>query len=98
MTILNLRALKLTFHIPAAVAAAAGPRIPSVAAVAGETGGFYVWIVDPQTMVVARRSVELGELTSELVPVHSGLSGTEWIAISGVHQLREGMTVSRLGS
>jgi multidrug efflux system membrane fusion protein len=89
---------KLTITVPDDVVGATGPSIPSGAAIADETGSFYVWVVDPQTMTVARRSVELGELTGESVRVRSGLAGTEWIAVSGVHHLREGMVVSRLAS
>ena len=98
VTIRSGMTAKLTLDVPAEIATASGLRIPSVAAVADEGGGFYVWIVDPDTLIVARGPVELGELTGESVQVLSGLGGTEWIAISGVQHLREGMTVSRLGS
>ena len=98
VTIRSGMTAKLTIEVPEEVASSYGQIIPSGAAVADESGGFYVWVVDPQTMAVARRTIELGGLTGDSVQVRSGLVGTEWIAISGVHQLREGMTISPLGS
>ena len=43
-------------------------------------------------------AVELGALSGENVTVTSGLSTGDWIAVSGVHQLREGMRVRRYES
>ena len=41
--------------------------------------------------------VTLGELTGSSVQVVSGLVDGAWVVTSGVHQLREGMEVSRAG-
>ena len=70
-------------------------RIPATAALADEQGKAYVWKVDPSSMQVSRSPVELGPLTGKSVTVTSGLVGGDWIAVSGVHQLREGMRVRR---
>ncbi len=67
--------------------------IPVNAAVADAKGNAYVWLVDPSSMTVHRRPVELGELSGSDVGVKSGLSIGDQIAVSGVHQLREGMAV-----
>ncbi len=70
-------------------------HVPSSAAVADEQGKAYVWKVDPSSMLVSRLAVELGVLSADNVTVKKGLSTGDWIAISGVHQLREGMRVRR---
>ena len=88
---------KLTVEVPTAVLSGS-PQIPSVSAVIDDQGGFQVWVVDPTTLAVSARKVKLGNLSGESVEVQSGLEGSEWIAVSGVHQLREGMKISRLGS
>ncbi len=70
--------------------------IPASAALADENGKAYVWKVDVDTMTVARAAVVLGDLSGSDVRVESGLANGDTIAISGVHQLREGMKVRRL--
>jgi RND family efflux transporter MFP subunit len=67
--------------------------IPTKAAVADAKGNAYVWLVDPSSMTVSRRPVELGDMSGSDVEVKSGLSDGDMIATSGVHQLREGMAV-----
>jgi membrane fusion protein, multidrug efflux system len=56
-----------------------------------------VWRVDPGTMKVSRADVVLGELSGDSVEIRSGLSPGDQIAVSGVHQLRDGMVVRRFG-
>ena len=72
-----------------------GISVPSVAVGSGDSGEPYVWIVDPDTLVVTRRTVTLGELSGSEVEVRGGLTEGDVIAASGVHHLREGMTVRR---
>jgi len=67
--------------------------VPTNAAVADAKGNAYVWLVDPSSMTVHRRPVELGDMSGSDVEVKSGLSKGDMIATSGVHQLREGMAV-----
>jgi multidrug efflux pump subunit AcrA (membrane-fusion protein) len=74
----------------------AGFSIPAAATLADESGQATVWVVDPDSMTVRRAPVELGEMTGAEVEVRSGLSSGDLIAISGVHQLREGIPVRRL--
>jgi len=73
-------------------------QIPVRAAVEDESGKAYVWLVDPDSMRVRRVYVSLGELTGSSLQVTSGLEGGAWVVTSGVHQLREGMEVRRVGS
>ncbi len=70
-------------------------RLPSHAAFADESGAAQVWLVDPSTMTVARRPVQLGELTGGDVEILEGLAEGDQVAISGVSQLRDGMQVRR---
>jgi RND family efflux transporter MFP subunit len=67
--------------------------IPSSAVRTDESGKAFVWIVDVSSMKVRRTPVELGELSGSSIEVLKGLKGGDTIAISGVHQLREGMSV-----
>jgi RND family efflux transporter MFP subunit len=71
--------------------------IPARAVLTDETDEAFVWVVDPKTMTVARTPVIAGELSGENIAIQSGLAGGEQIAISGVHQLRDGMQVRRFG-
>jgi len=72
-----------------------GVLVPSIAVVSDVEAGGRVWIVDRETLMVSPRAVELGELMGKEIEVRTGLEGGEWIAASGVHQLRDGMTVRR---
>ncbi len=70
--------------------------VPAHAVAADENGQSFVWQIDPAAMEVRRIPVELGIFVGDQVQVASGLADGVWIAESGVHQLREGMKVSRL--
>ena len=85
---------KVIIDIPESLEVA-GVRIPSTAVFSGSEDGGRVWVVDQETWRVDSRAVEIGELSAGQIEIRSGLEGGEWIASSGVHQLRDGMTVSR---
>lgn len=86
---------RVTFHLPAPIRDA-GISIPASAALADERGDAYVWKVDPVTLKVSRGPVSLGAMAGDTVIVRDGLESGDWVALTGVHHLREGMTVSRL--
>lgn len=68
--------------------------IPSIAVFADNAGHAQVWVVDPQTNKVQRRTVTTGDLSgSDSIRIVSGLNADETIAISGVSTLSEGQTV-----
>ena len=46
-------------------------------------------------MTVSRRPVTLGQLVGEDVVIREGLAAGETVAVSGVHQLRDGLGVRR---
>ena len=75
---------------------AAGISIPASAALADERGDAYVWKIDPATMQVSRSAVSLGAMAGDTVMVRDGLKDGDWVALTGVHHLREGMEVTRL--
>ena len=68
-----------------------------MAALSDEAGNAFVWVVDATTMQVRQQPVVLGELSGADVSILSGLSNGDQVAVSGVHHLREGMTVRRFG-
>lgn len=72
-----------------------GLFVPAVAVASAPDGRSIVWVIDPATMSASARPVELGEMSGDRVRVRSGLDGSEWVAISGVAFLHDGMVVSR---
>jgi len=53
----------------------------------------YVWVVDEQAGSVNRRAVTTGALKSTGIVIESGLTEGEWVAVAGIHRLREGQQV-----
>jgi len=53
----------------------------------------HVWVINEQSGVVQLRKIETSYLTKYGIQVTSGLQAGEWIAIAGVHTLREGQKV-----
>lgn len=71
-----------------------GVEVPVSATFSPEEGGkTYVWVIDEGTMTVKRREVTTGKLKSTGILVTEGLQPGEWIAVAGVHLLREGQQV-----
>jgi RND family efflux transporter MFP subunit len=73
-----------------------GSSVPAAAVVSGSGDESFVWVVDPTTMKVSKRAVTLGALSGSDVSVAAGLAPGDLVAVSGVHQLREGAVVRRL--
>lgn len=69
--------------------------VPVTAAQADDAGQSFVWRIDPESMIVNRAPVELGEMYSNRVLIESGVEEGELVAISGVTQLRDGMKVRK---
>jgi membrane fusion protein, multidrug efflux system len=57
-----------------------------------------LWVVDPKSMEVSLRSVDLLRQGSSSIVVSRGLEGGELIVTAGVHALRPGQKVRLLGS
>jgi len=74
-----------------------GIVIPVAATFAtGESDETYVWVFDKQRGKVSRRAVSVGALTDSGIRVTDGLEPGEWIAVAGVHTLREDQPVRLL--
>jgi RND family efflux transporter MFP subunit len=53
----------------------------------------YVWVVDEKSGQVSMRKVTAGKLSDKGIMIDEGLTPGEWVAIAGVHSLREGQKV-----
>ena len=53
----------------------------------------YVWVVDEKSGQISRRKVTTGDLSDTGIMINEGLNPGEWVAIAGVHSLREGQKV-----
>jgi membrane fusion protein, multidrug efflux system len=79
-----------------AAAAAELVMVPLKAVLAGSSGEPQVWIVDPTTSRVSRRSVQTGAVRDGEIVVLAGLEPGERIVTAGVHHLLDGMLVRPL--
>ncbi len=70
--------------------------VPVTAVVSDPAGKSLAWILDPKTMAVSARQVEVGQLTGSSIEVISGLIDGDEIVTAGVTELQEGMKVRRL--
>ena len=75
--------------------AAPGIELPAAALVRAE-GRSAVWVVDPQTMAVSLRNIEVEASDPERVRVASGLSSGEIVVAAGVQALRPAQKVRLL--
>ncbi len=73
----------------------AGATLPASAVFADADGDSSVWIVDPESLRVGARKVQSGELSGTSLRILAGVEDGEWVATTGVHQLRDGMLVRR---
>lgn len=78
------------------MAGEAGFTIPASAVLSDESGAASVWKVDTGSMEVHQSPVVLGVMSGSTVIVTEGLSLGDRVAVSGVHNLREGMLVRPL--
>ncbi len=86
---------KVLLDVPA-TQRSGGLALPTSSVVSDSGNEPYVWVVDPATMKVSRRTVALGPMSGPEVRILRGLDAGELVVVSGVHQLREGATVRRL--
>ena len=69
-----------------------GPPVP-VAATFTENGKSYVWLINEDSMTVAKQEVTLGIVTNNGITTLSGLEGGELIVSAGANSLVEGQKV-----
>ena len=71
-----------------------GIQVPATAVFSGDDmDKSFVWVVDNGTKTLSRREVQIGQLSRFGVLIKSGLKANEWIAVKGVHTLKEGQQV-----
>lgn len=70
------------------------PRLSvPLAAVSSDGDARYVWVIDPDSMIAAKRRVVLGNSIGDSIVVTEGLTAGEVIAGAGAAYLAEGMRV-----
>lgn len=72
-------------------------RIPVSAVVAGPGQDAFVFVFDPDSGTVSRRSVQTENILDNEVMISRGLEPGEIIATAGAHFLRDGQAVTLLG-
>lgn len=60
-------------------------------------GKSYVWVLDSKALTVKRQAVTVAQLDSQYATLRSGLVAGQEIVTAGVHLLRDGQVVRRLG-
>ena len=69
-------------------------RVPNSAVFSSAAGEkSFVWVVDPQSMVVSKREVHISGVSEFGTKITSGIEAGEIIAIAGVHFLTDGTKV-----
>ncbi|WP_010183918.1 membrane protein [Sphingomonas sp. PAMC 26605] len=71
--------------------------VPPSAILGPHTGAAAVYVVDLATARVQRRAVTLGAQTSDGIGVSAGLQKGEWVALTRVDQLHDGMKIAPVG-
>ena len=61
-----------------------------LAAVGGEAGAAFVWVLDADGQRARRRPVEVLAWGERLATIGAGLSTDDWVVAGGVHLIREG--------
>ncbi|MDP8217772.1 MAG: efflux RND transporter periplasmic adaptor subunit [Candidatus Theseobacter exili] len=67
--------------------------VPAVAIASEANGTRFVWIYQPSSSTVKKRTVEVGSLTTKGLEVIKGISPGDIIVIRGVHRLNESQKV-----
>lgn len=71
--------------------------VPPSAILGPHTGAAAVYVVDLASARVQRRAVTLGDQTPDGIGVSTGLQKGEWVALTRVDQLHDGMKIAPVG-
>jgi multidrug efflux pump subunit AcrA (membrane-fusion protein) len=71
--------------------------VPPSAILGPHSGAAAVYVVDLARARVQRRAVTLGEQTPDGIGVSAGLQKGEWVALTRVDQLNDGMKIAPVG-
>jgi RND family efflux transporter MFP subunit len=69
--------------------------IPAKAILSDDNGKANVWLIDRSLKIVKLNKVDAGEMSGSNIKIEKGLKTGDIIAVSGVHQLREGAKVRK---
>lgn len=72
-------------------------NVPTAALIADTDKRFIVWVYDPETHAVSKRTVEVGPAVGRGVTVRAGLKNGDLIVATGASQLQNGMKIRVLG-
>lgn len=72
-------------------------QIPTSALVSDPEKNYFVWLYDPDTQLVSRRTITIGPAAGAGITVLSGLISGDLIVASGASALQPGMKVRPLG-
>lgn len=75
------------------VAELPGYLLPTAVVAGDSTKSPYVWIIGTD-MRALKRSVTIGEISGSMIEILAGVEVGDRIALTGVHHLRDGLTVS----
>ena len=70
--------------------------LPAAAVVADATLSPHVWLLDPVSLTVSKRPVQVGDLQGDRIAITGGLQGGEEIVAVGASYMAQGMKVSRM--
>lgn len=74
-----------------------GFRVPVQSVAGDDRSNPYVWIIG-DGMKAAKRPVEVGEIAGSMIEIMEGVGEGDRIALTGVHHLREGLSVREWGA
>ena len=69
------------------------PLSVPLSALTADAGQPYVWVVQPESLLLKRVDVTAGPYGEEQVPILQGLQETDWVVAAGVQVLKEGIKV-----
>jgi RND family efflux transporter MFP subunit len=77
-------------------AATSGQISVPLSAIVTDSEGQFVWVVNPETMTVSKRKIDVGAGVGESLVVESGLEAGDIIVGAGASYLDEGLKIRRL--
>jgi RND family efflux transporter MFP subunit len=88
----------VTLNLSGIARASSSRWIPATAVAADANLAPYVWLLDPGSMTLLRKSVRTGRMDGNQIEVIEGLSGGDEIVAVGLSHLAENMQVTRMAS
>ena len=74
-----------------------GFRVPVQSVAGDDQSNPYIWLIG-EDMKAVKRPVEVGEIAGSMIDVLKGVDEGDRVALTGVHHLREGLSVREWGA